>query len=97
MRTSRYYRARGGSRRCRNGLAKRDLQDLAIRVVGSTSLPGMASQFTQGRFDADRNARAEVEILFLPGKGRFSGQADCNVLVALEPEAPPLAAGAVRT
>lgn len=28
--------------------------------------------------------RPEAEVLFLPGKGRFSGRADCNVLVVLE-------------
>ena len=55
--------------------------------MGSTSLPRQASQFIQGRFDSSPTAKPEVEILFLPGKGRFSGQADCNVLVALEPEA----------
>ena len=82
-----YYQRKGRLTRCRNGLAKRDLQDLAIRVVGSTSLPRLASQFTQGRFASDQSARPEVEILFLPGVGRFSGRADCNVLVALEPQA----------
>jgi hypothetical protein len=28
--------------------------------------------------------RPEVEVLFLPGKGRFSGLADCNILVVHE-------------
>ena len=29
--------------------------------------------------------RPEVEILVLPGKGDFSGRADCNVLIAIDP------------
>ena len=33
---------------------------------------------------SDGSQHPEVEILVLPGKGKFSGRADCNVLVALD-------------
>jgi hypothetical protein len=41
----------------------------------------------RSRFDSKLSARPEVEILFLPGEGRFSGQAECNVVVALDAQA----------
>src|SRR5262249_14161034 len=69
---------------CRSGLVKRSLDDLAIRVVGRPASPQLAQQLLHGRFASEPKSRAEVEILFLPGRGRFSGRADCNVLVALE-------------
>jgi len=82
-----YLLRRGRLTRCRNGLEKRKLEDLAIQVVGQTSRPHAAAQLLGGRFASAQVTRPEVEILFLPGNGRFSGQAECNVLVALEPEA----------
>lgn len=82
-----YFLRKGRLTRCRNGLQKRDLDDLAIRVVGQTSQPHVVDRLLAGRFAAKSNDRPEVEILFLPGKGQFSGRADCNVLVAFEPDA----------
>ncbi len=82
-----YFLRKGRLTRCRNGLEKRSLADLSIRVVGRTSQPHVVARLLRGRFGAKSDAPAEVEILFLPGEGRFSGKADCNVLVALEPEA----------
>ena len=82
-----YLLRRGRLTRCRNGLEKRKLEDLAIQVVGQTSRPQAVAQLLGGRFGSASAARPEVEILFLPGEGRFSGRAECNVLVALEPEA----------
>ena len=84
-----YLLRKGRLTRCRNGLHKRDLEDLAIQVVGQTSQPKDAARLIDGRFRPKLAARPEVEILFLPGKGDFSGQADCNVLVALEPQSVP--------
>jgi glycosyltransferase involved in cell wall biosynthesis len=73
-----YLMRRGRLSRCINGLAKRNLHDLRFRVVGASSpdeyvslLPSLAKE----------NETVDVEILFLPGQGRFSGRADCNVLV----------------
>jgi glycosyltransferase involved in cell wall biosynthesis len=82
-----YLLRKGRLTRCRNGLEKRDLADLSIRVVGRTSKPRDVARLIHGRFRTNAAARPEVEILFLPGEGRFSGQAEYNVLVALEPEA----------
>lgn len=82
-----YLLRKGRLTRCRNGLEKRRLEDLAVQIVGRAARPQIVERLTQGRFGANPSARTEVEILFLPGEGRFSGQADCNVLVALDPEA----------
>jgi glycosyltransferase involved in cell wall biosynthesis len=72
----RYFLRKGRLTRCRNGLRKRELADLSIRVVGSPARPEEVK--------TTESQSAEVEILFLPGQGRFSGRAQCNVLVALE-------------
>ncbi len=72
--------------RCRNGLTKRELSDLAVRVVGHAAKPREVAQLVQDRFGAVATDTPEVEILFLPGQGEFSGRAQCNVLVALEPQ-----------
>lgn len=85
---------------CRNGLVKRQLADLQVRIVGEPAEPASVSRLLAGRI-ADKSPtgstrridRPEVEILFLPGRGNFSGRAERNVLVALEssPEAARLA------
>jgi glycosyltransferase involved in cell wall biosynthesis len=82
-----YFLRKGRLTRCRNGLEKRSLDDLDIRVVGRAAKPHPVAELVERRFGDKRAARAEVEIVLLPGEGRFSGQADCNVLVALEPAA----------
>jgi glycosyltransferase involved in cell wall biosynthesis len=83
----RYFLRRGRLTRCRNGLEKRDMGDIRVQVVGTPLLPHLAARFIQDRFAAGAAARPEVEILFLPGSGDFSGQADCNILVAFEADA----------
>jgi glycosyltransferase involved in cell wall biosynthesis len=80
----RYFQRRGRLTCCRNGLAKRPVDDLRVRVVGRPSRPERATQLLHDRF-ASSTAAPEVEILFRPGQGRFSGHADCNILVAFEP------------
>jgi glycosyltransferase involved in cell wall biosynthesis len=79
-----YLLRRGRLTRCRNGLAKRGLDELSIRVVGRAAEPHAAARLLGGRFVSGAAGRPEVEILFLPGEGGFSGQADCNVLVTLD-------------
>jgi glycosyltransferase involved in cell wall biosynthesis len=83
----RYLLRKGRLTRCRNGLHKRPLADLSIQIVGRADQPQAVARLLHGRFDSTATARPEVEILFLPGQGRFSGQADCNVLVALDSRA----------
>ena len=82
-----YFLRKGRLTRCRNGLAKRSLDDLAIRVIGQASPSHPVAELVQRRFGARSSTTPEVEILLLPGAGRFSGRADCNVLLALEPRA----------
>ena len=90
-----YLLRKGGLTRCRNGLVKRPLADLNVRVVGEPAAPqsvarllaGRIAQFGGGSGNGGTRRRfdpPEVEILFLPGRGTFSGQAQTNVLVALE-------------
>ena len=83
-----YCLRKGRLTRCRNGLEKRALDDLAIRVVGSPPRCIAAGDAVRPRpLRSSPTTQPEVEILVLPGKGRFSGRADCNVLVALDPAA----------
>jgi glycosyltransferase involved in cell wall biosynthesis len=82
-----YYQRRGRLTRCRNGLEKRTLDDLAIAVVGRPDRKHAIAEWIARRFNPHPSRRPEVEILLLPGEGRFTGRADCNVLVALEPAA----------
>lgn len=82
-----YLLRKGRLTRCRNGLHKRGLDDLAIRVVGRTDAAHPTAQFLMKRFVQPASARPEVEIVMQPGEGKFSGRAECNVLVALEPAA----------
>ena len=71
--------------RCRHGMHKRQDQDLHVRVVGDRDLPENARSFlSRLPVRPDSKAEPEVEIAFVPGPGRFSGRADCNVLVVLE-------------
>jgi len=85
----RYLLRKGRLTRCRNGLEKRGLEDLAVRIVGRTDRPRDVAQLVDGRLRTTPSAAPEVEILFLPGEGDFSGRAQCNVLVALDPAAVP--------
>ncbi len=80
-----YLLRKGRLTRCRNGLEKRTLDDLAVRVVGQTAKPHPVAEWLERRFGTRRVEKPEVEILLWPGQGRFSGRAECNVLLALEP------------
>ncbi len=82
-----YLLRKGRLTRCRNGLSKRSLADLAISVVGRPARPQDVAQLVNGRLGTFAHESPEVEILFLPGQGNFSGRAECNVLVALRADA----------
>ena len=77
--------------RCMNGLVTRLLEQVAFAIVGEPDHPKRANAFLEacglsistGNPDRVTGPR-EIEFLFLPGKGEFSGQADCNVLIVLE-------------
>jgi glycosyltransferase involved in cell wall biosynthesis len=98
-----YFFRRGWLRRCRNGLVKRAVADLAIAMIGKAAAPSRVDELWRAARRALPGLPAigalpaagkwpEVEILFVPGSGQFSGRAECNVLVALDdfPVAPHL-------
>ncbi len=78
-----YLLKSGRLTRCRNGLVKRSNADLAIRVVGEGADAASVERLIGTPAVASGSGKPEVEILVLPGSGRFSGRADCNILVAL--------------
>lgn len=96
-----YLLRKGRLTRCRNGLIKRPLTDLRIHIVGQPAAPHSVWQLLAGKLPqltahtSPQRERGEspsdppeVEILFLPGRGKFSGRAQYNVLVALEDASP---------
>ena len=90
--------------RCRNGLVKRGVEDLSIRVVGEPDEPQAAARLLRergvelpdqrGGGATNSGSGPEVEILFLPGRGGFTRRAEYRVLVALDE--PSAAAPAAR-
>ncbi|HEV3417016.1 MAG TPA: galactosyltransferase-related protein [Pirellulales bacterium] len=92
-----YFLRRGQLTRCRNGLVKRSIADLAIQVIGTPADLEHAAQLCGGAGlrlpndalgSAATLARTEVEILLLPGDGRFSGRAEFQMLVLLDEVMP---------
>jgi glycosyltransferase involved in cell wall biosynthesis len=83
-RNQQYFNRPGALVRCRNGLAKRSLEDLRWRVIGAPpATPSWLPSRNASSMD-DGGPPPEVEIVVAPGPGQFSGHADCNILVALE-------------
>ncbi len=89
-RNAEYMRRKGALTRCRNGLLKRPLADLRLRIVGNSeerisrlTLPTVSN--------AAPDLDPEIEVVVLPGNGKFSGHAQCNVLVVADDDP-----GAVR-
>lgn len=71
--------------RCRNGLRKLAPDDLAVQMVGQPARADLAAKLLpRSLFNNAKTAVPEIEILVLPGRGAFSGKADCNILVVLE-------------
>ena len=80
-----YLHRRGRLTRCRHGLVTRSLRDIAMEIVGRPQghadvVDYIANVCGHGR---ERSGHVEVEIVFCPGAGEFTGNADCNVLVDL--------------
>ena len=76
--------------RCVRGLVERTSRDLTVRLAGQThNSPALAQLMrTHGwQIETDADRRADLEILTIPGNGRFRGAGDCRVLVALSPVA----------
>lgn len=72
---------------CRNGLIKRGLESVRLHVVGEPpeEIVQRFPTIAQAKSAGAPAEEPEVEILFLPGKGEFSGKAECNVLVEIDP------------
>jgi glycosyltransferase involved in cell wall biosynthesis len=87
-----YLLRKGRLTRCRNGLEKRSLDDLAIRLVDDAVGPHPAATWARRHLHPTKTSKPEVEILLLPGQGHFSGRAEVNVLVALDSSAATSAA-----
>jgi glycosyltransferase involved in cell wall biosynthesis len=83
-RNQQYMQRSGALVRCRNGLVKRPLEDLRWRVIGAppAAIPSWLPARNVSSIAAN-SLRPEVEIVVVPGPGHFSGEADCNILVAL--------------
>jgi hypothetical protein len=72
---------------CANGLVKRTLADLRVQLAGTPTCWDTVCRLLPAEWREVRpksSAKPDVEILFSPGKGRFSGRADCRVLIVLE-------------
>ncbi|MFT7643659.1 MAG: glycosyltransferase involved in cell wall biosynthesis [Pirellulaceae bacterium] len=69
--------------RCINGLAKRSLDSLRLAVVGQPADRHSASNLLPEPWN-ENHETPEIEVLFIPGHGQFSGRAECNVAVVLD-------------
>ncbi len=87
-RNARYLKRGFRLTRCVDGLAKRPMEDLSIRVRNAAGFSSLiASAFPFLRTPAAAGGRVDVECLFWPGEERFTGDADCNLLVLTAPAA----------
>jgi glycosyltransferase involved in cell wall biosynthesis len=79
--------------KCCDGLVKRTWQDISFAAAGPLPTSSVLQKIfptSRPRFVAD--GPAEVELLFTPGPGSFTGRAQCNLLVALDHSAESLLA-----
>ena len=91
-----YFLRPGGLIRCRNGLMKRPLAEVDLRMVGRPADAERVRKLWQGvaqplppQLEKPLNGTPpEAEILFLPGTGGFSGRAQHQTLVVLDDAAP---------
>lgn len=73
--------------RCLDGLAKRRPEDLFVRLPGEAADRAAMSRFlSQHRWTVEESphVRTDVELLFRPGNGRFTGRSDCRVLAVFD-------------
>ena len=76
--------------RCLDGVVKRQPHDLLVRLVGQPHDPPLAQRILKSLGLNTRpwaEQTVDLEVVVVPGIGRFTGQADGNVLVALEESA----------
>jgi hypothetical protein len=63
---------------------KRNVEDIRLRVMGSPPPPTLRRLILANSTNANHELPPEIEVVFHPGSGRFSGKAECSVLVALD-------------
>jgi hypothetical protein len=76
--------------RCAAGLAVRGQSDLAVRLAGQPANWAALERLValhQWNLDKPSSAGLDLELLCRPGSGRFSGRADCRVLILLDEHA----------
>ena len=79
--------------KCCDGLMKRTWQEISLAAAGPLPTGNVLKEVfpvARPRFVADGSA--EVEVLFTPGPGSFTGRAQCNILVAFDHSAESLLA-----
>lgn len=80
-----YLRRAARLTRCRNGLVKRGIDDVRVSVEGATGdatpLNGLLPPEVRPN---GKDKDPEVEVLVLPGDGRFGRTADARLLVVLD-------------
>ncbi len=74
-----YFLRRGRLTRCRNGVVKRGIDDLAVRIIGRTAAVDPLIQRLS--VNVTSSSQPEIEILFSGGDDNFSRQAECRILV----------------
>ena len=73
--------------RCLNGVKKRTLRNLEVRLCGAAQNLPAVQRALRAHFlwpQAPQGGRADVEVFPFPGEGRFTGKADANVLLVTE-------------
>jgi GT2 family glycosyltransferase len=76
--------------RCLDGVVKRQPHELLVRLVGQPHDPPLVQRILRSLGLSARpwaGQTVDLEVVVVPGIGRFTGQADGNVLLALEESA----------
>ena len=72
---------------CMNGLVKRTLRDLEVRICGVSADSAALQRALSVHFkwpQLPQGGRSDVEVLPFPGQGRFTGAADARLLVVTQ-------------
>ncbi len=73
--------------RCIHGVVQRSPRDLSARLCGQPDDAAAIGRFLASRSwicELESQKRTDLELLFWPGNGQFTGGADCKVLVVLD-------------
>jgi glycosyltransferase involved in cell wall biosynthesis len=73
--------------RCLSGLVRRQASDLTVRIVNEGTIGnGICDLIARHGWTVERSGRAatDLELLGVPGRGRFTARADCRVLAVFD-------------